>query len=244
MLRGMVILVRLNEEAINTCLYVASEIAVILKSVWFFQKTNQKKLSFSPADCCDLAGWENVADSLPAKTRWFLVWVVRFHFSKGARGGEVGLSLGSRGSGANLTWFRGESCCSLAIVSQEDIAANASSCRAWRAGERWRKTASAWLRWRRFSVIVGSSLPWSKLFLRVLLPCRASVNRFCVRPTWDALRSRHRSWGHQSTQQGCAPVPGRLGSSGGHGDVLLSPLSSRASACSLLAAGCLGFQGR
>lgn len=48
MLRGIVILAALNEETINTCLYVASEIVVILKMVRFLQqkkipKTNKQK---------------------------------------------------------------------------------------------------------------------------------------------------------------------------------------------------------
>lgn len=38
MLRGIVILAALNEETINTCLYVASEIVVILKMVRFLQQ--------------------------------------------------------------------------------------------------------------------------------------------------------------------------------------------------------------
>lgn len=45
MLRGIVILAALNEETINTCLYVASEIVVILKTVRFLQqkKNTQNK---------------------------------------------------------------------------------------------------------------------------------------------------------------------------------------------------------
>lgn len=56
-----------NEEAINTCLYVASEIVVILKLARFFQEKKKKKSWVSLADCHDLAGWKNVVDSLPIK---------------------------------------------------------------------------------------------------------------------------------------------------------------------------------
>jgi len=94
-LRGVVILVLLNEGTINTCLHIASEIVVILKLVWFFQK-KKKKLSFSPVDCHDLAGWKNVADSFPIKTCRFLVWffLVSFHkLDKRSRGGSLSLGL-------------------------------------------------------------------------------------------------------------------------------------------------------
>lgn len=60
-LRGIVILALINEETINTCLYVASEIVVILKLVWFLKK---KKIEFL-MDCHDLAGWKNVANLFP-----------------------------------------------------------------------------------------------------------------------------------------------------------------------------------
>lgn len=107
MLRGIVILAALNEETINTCLYVASEIVVILKMVRFLQqkkkypkqtskkgKPKKKWLRFSHADYHDLTSWKNVANSFPIKTFWFFIWFGFFlNFVHWTRGREVGPCL-------------------------------------------------------------------------------------------------------------------------------------------------------
>lgn len=84
------------------CLYVASEIVVILKLVWFFPQ-KKKKYSFSLTDCHDLARWKNVASSFSIKTRQFLVWVLGYFLAsflkldKRRRGGSLPLGLRAQG---------------------------------------------------------------------------------------------------------------------------------------------------